>query len=190
MPLSPFFANLVLDRFDRAIIDAGYTAIRYADDLIFFAADEQACHEVHAFCKQELAKIGLEVPEIGPGSKSEIYGPGVAAEFLGLGLCEHEGHYQLKIMPAQISKIRTEIMGLGSIRELLSRRITLATLSAQIQNRTTGYINAYEGCTNADELEHEICELTQKILRKIYHDGLGINLQSLSAESRTFLGLT
>jgi len=189
MPLSPFFANIILDRFDRAVAAAGHTAIRYADDLIFFADNEASCRLIHAFCRRELAKIGLTVPDIVPDSKSQIYAPTVAAEFLGLGMCPSADKYILRLMPKQIERIRTELMQLGSISQLLTRGITLAKLGAQIQNRSTGYLNAYEACTNISDVENELSDLTQKVLRKIYREGLGLKLEKLSAEARTFLGL-
>jgi retron-type reverse transcriptase len=189
MPLSPFFANIMLDGFDRAVIAAGYAAVRYADDLIFFAGDEDACYGIHAFCRAELGKLGLEIPDIGPDSKSMIYAPGAPAEFLGVGLCAEGEHYVLKLMPGQISKIRLELMHLSSIPELLARKVTLAGLAAQIENRAGGYMHAYEACTNLSELDHELFDLSQKILRKIYADGLKLDLQNLSTEVRTFLGL-
>ncbi len=37
MPLSPFFANLFLEPLDDGILKAGFHAVRYADDLLFFA---------------------------------------------------------------------------------------------------------------------------------------------------------
>lgn len=189
MPLSPFFANLILDDFDHAITQHRYTAIRYADDLIFFASSEVECYSIHSFCREKLALLGLAIPDIGPDSKSQLYPPGVAAEFLGLGLCLQNGKYELRLMPKQIEKIRQGLFSLGSIKELLSRNITLATLAAQIQNRSSGYLNAYENCTNLDELEHIFSDLTQKTLRKIYTEGLKIDLHTLSPEARTFLGL-
>jgi len=190
MPLSPFFANLILEQFDRSIIKTGYKAIRYADDLIFFASTEQECYKIHAFCRSELAKLKLSIPDVGPESKSRIYEPNEPAEFLGLGLSLQEGSYTLRLMPKQMEKIRSELLHLSSISELLSRKITLASLAAQIQNRTSGYLNAYEVCTNIQEAENELAGLTQKILLKIYRDGLKINLETLSTEARTFLGVT
>ena len=62
-----------------------------------------------------------------------------------------QGRYVLRLMPRQIEKIRSEFETLGSIRELLSRRITLANLGSYIQNRVTGYLSAYEVCTNIEE---------------------------------------
>jgi retron-type reverse transcriptase len=189
MPLSPLFANVILQDFDDAIIEAGYSAIRYADDLIFFADGEESCRAIHAFCRAQLRKIDLEIPDIGPNSKSQIYKPVDPAEFLGLGLVREQSGYILRLMPDQIERIRREISQLQSIKELLSRRVTLANLGMHIQNRVTGYLSAYEGCTNVEDLEHALEELSQKILIAIYRDGLKINIGSLSPEGRTFLGL-
>ena len=37
MPISPFFANLILERFDNHLISRGFSVIRYADDIIAFS---------------------------------------------------------------------------------------------------------------------------------------------------------
>lgn len=189
MPLSPLFANIILQDFDNQIVDGGYSAIRYADDIIFFADSERSCMEIHGFCRKQLKKLGLEIPDVGPNSKSHIYEPQEPAEFLGLGLVREQQGYILRLMPDQIERIRREILQLGSIPELLSRRVTLANLGSHIQNRVTGYLSAYEACTNVEELEHTFDALTQKILLSIYRDGLKIDVPSLSAEAKTFLGL-
>lgn len=189
MPLSPLFANVVLQRFDNAVIKRDLSAIRYADDLVFFADSEEACLAIHAFCRKHLKKLNLKVPDIGPGTKSQIYRPEEPAEFLGLGLVREQHGYVLRLMPSQIERIRREISQLQSIKELLSRRVTLATLGTHIQNRVAGYFSAYEVCTNVEELEHELDELTQKVLVGVYRDGLNINLGVLRPDAKTFLGL-
>ena len=43
MPLSPFFANVVLKKFDRLFISKGIPIVRYADDFVVFANSEQQC---------------------------------------------------------------------------------------------------------------------------------------------------
>ena len=189
MPLSPFFANMVLDSFDRSVIASGYAAVRYADDLIFFASDNDTCHRIHEFCRGELASLGHDIPEIGPDSKSVIYAPGEPAEFLGVGLCLENERYVSKLMPEQIEKIRNELLQLGSIPELLARNIKLAGLAAQIENSYHGYLNSYEACSNLAELQNALTEISQKTLRNLYGNGLGIDLHKISAQVRTFLGL-
>ncbi len=189
MPLSPLFANIMLQGFDDEIVSGGYSAIRYADDLIFFADSEQSCMDVHHFCGEQLNRLGLKIPDVGPTSKSRIYRPEEPAEFLGLGLVGSPQGYILRLMPDQIAHIHRELLQLGSIQELLSRRVRLANLGSHIQNRVSGYYSAYETCTNVEELENELNGLTQKILLSIYRDGLKIDIRSLSAAGKTFLGL-
>ena len=189
MPLSPMFSNLILQPFDSAVSNKGYRAVRYADDLIFFADSRNQCLEIDEFCRAELLKLGLDIPHIEETTKSIIYGPTEAAEFLGLGICLQGRNYELKLLTEQISHIRQELLQLGSINELLARGITLARLGITIQSRINGYMSAYEVCSNIAELENEIADLHQKVLRKIYHDGLRIDLNGLPTEARTFLGL-
>jgi RNA-directed DNA polymerase len=189
MPLSPFFANLFLHPLDLAIERENLNAVRYADDLIFFADTEEQCHQIFNFCKDELKPLNLQIPGIGANSKSEIYLPLQPAEFLGLGLCLINGKYELRLMGAQIERIRTDLLQLGSIPELLSRKVTLAFLGNSLRSRVSGYLSAYEACSNILELENTLTDIHQKVLRRIYTEGLKIELSTLSGEARTFLGL-
>ncbi len=86
MPLSPFFANVVLIGFDREVVQKKWKAVRYADDLIFFGHTESECREIAEQCKHMLGRLGLEIPAIGPESKSSLHAPHEAVEFLGLSL--------------------------------------------------------------------------------------------------------
>jgi len=189
MPLSPIFANILLLQFDKAIKHKSYKCVRYADDLIFFTKSAEECKAICQFCSIELGKLNLQIPPIEPNSKSVIYEPGEPAEFLGLGLCLENGSYVLKLMPKQLESIRDSLLKMGSIKELLNRNIKLANLGQAIESRKSGYIYAYVDCVNADELEHELANIQQKVLKKIYTDGLHIDVNKLPKESRTFLGL-
>lgn len=86
MPLSPFFANLILKDFDKNIEANEYKMIRYADDLIIFTDSHSECLEIHEFCKNLLNTLELRIPEPGHDSKTKIYRPDETAEFLGVGL--------------------------------------------------------------------------------------------------------
>ncbi len=86
MPLSPFFANLFLEPLDDGILKAGFHAVRYADDLLFFADSKEQCEAFEGFCKESLDRLNLTIPNTGPGSKSVIVPPDEVVEFLGLGL--------------------------------------------------------------------------------------------------------
>lgn len=190
MPLSPFFSNVVLEKFDIAVVQTGYSAIRYADDLIFFAKDESQCNEIERFCIRQLRKEGLEIPSSGdPNSKSKIYKPSENAEFLGLAICEYQDGYQVRLLPNQISSIKKTFTDLGSIKELNSRKIQFGKLGSYLKSRKAGFILAYDICSNVNELEHSLDEIEQKVLKRIYTDGLKIKLSDLSKEAYFFLGL-
>ena len=190
MPLSPIFANLLLLQFDKAVNAKQYKCVRYADDLIFFADSRAECEEIAEFCTNELKKINLTIPSIEEKSKSIIYEPHAPAEFLGVGLCFENSEYVLRLMPNQLEKIREGLLQLGSIKELLNRNIKLASLGQAIVSRKSGYVHAYSDCVNADKLDNELSDIQQKVLKRIYVNGLKIDIENLAHEERTFLGLT
>ena len=92
-------------------------------------------------------------------------------------------------MPKQFEKIRDAFLQLKSIKELLSRKITLATLGRAIESRKNGYIHAYEECANHLELRRFLHNMQQKVLKEIYVGELKMNLGKLTAEVRAFLGV-
>ncbi|SOD41170.1 Reverse transcriptase (RNA-dependent DNA polymerase) [Nitrosovibrio sp. Nv4] len=189
MPLSPFFANLLLLKFDETVQKKKYACVRYADDLIFFAKNENECKEIAAFCSEELGNLGLAIPRIELDSKSTIHDPETPAEFLGLGLCLDKSKYVLRLMPKQLERIRETFSQMTSIKELLSRRITLATLGRAIESRKNGYLHAYGDCINFREFENCMKDIQQKILKKIYVGELKMDLRKLPVEAKTFLSL-
>jgi RNA-directed DNA polymerase len=188
MPLSPFFSNVMLGDFDKTIEKRGFRAVRYADDLVFFSASREDCLTLASFCAEELGRIGLEVPPIEQGSKSVIYAPAEAAEFLGVCLSPSNGSYRIELARTQIERIRDELLALGSVDELVSREILLPRLGYILAIRRSGYLAAYDVCENVGDLDRELSAIEQRVLRKIY-EGLGINLAKLSGISRKFLGL-
>jgi len=60
-PLSPLLCNVVLDAYDKAMIDAGFSHVRYADDLVLLGEDARKVHEALAHSQKILHAIGLEV---------------------------------------------------------------------------------------------------------------------------------
>lgn len=190
MPLSPFFSNLLLAHFDAKVIKTGYSAVRYADDLIFFAESEAECVRIAEFCHAEFAHLGLAIPPLGlPGGKSVIYAPAEPAEFLGLELAPTGGRYELRLSSKQVDRLRNEMLNYGSIKELLSRKITLKTLGSVLSAKRNGYVAAYDVCTNIEFVESELRALERKCLLRIYQNELKMELSSLGAEAHTFLGL-
>lgn len=189
MPLSPLFSNILLIPFDELIQKRGFKAVRYADDLIFFAKSKEECESIFTFCQSELAKFELKIPAIGPGSKSVIYAPNESSEFLGLELAVAKHSYELRLSETQKLHIRDELLKFGSIPELLARKITLKNLAAILSNKKNGYLAAYDVCENLPGLEAILGDVEQKVLTRIYTQGLGIEIPKLNREARTFLGL-
>lgn len=56
--------------------------------------------------------------------------------------------------------------------------------------RRNGYLAAYDMCHNVEDLGRELSQLEQRVLRRIYGEGLGIDLAKLSLVARNFLGLS
>ncbi|SFI02902.1 group II intron reverse transcriptase/maturase [Collimonas sp. OK307] len=189
MPLSPLFSNILLSPFDEQVQKKEISAIRYADDLIFFAKSKDECVGIASFCETELAKLGLKIPPVGPESKSVIYEPGEAADFLGLELAVSGCSYQLRLSQKQIERIKDELLQYGSIGELLARKITLRNLGQILTNKKNGYLAAYDVCENLPGVEAALADVEQKVLRRVYTNGLGINLSTISREAKTFLNL-
>lgn len=187
MPLSPFFSNLLLRDFDKATEMHGLKMVRYADDLIFFTKTEAECREIHEFCKRELKILNLDVPDIGIKSKTQIYSPDQPAEFLGVGLEKDGKGYSLRILKPQFVAIRTKLLNLSDMSFLNKEGITLSKLSRRLDGAMSGYSSAYDFCDNSEILEERLIEWKQELLTKIFRDGIGINLESLSPEQLLFL---
>lgn len=191
MPLSPLFSNLLLHDFDAAIEKRKLSAVRYADDLIFFGNDRKECEAVAEFCLAELRKLGLSIPALdAPDTKSIISAPTEPAEFLGLELTPLNQSYSLRLSQKQIKAIREDMLNMGTIPQLLSQGITLKNLGQVLAAKSNGFLAAYDLCENVDEVKNSLDDIEQKTLLALYKNGLGIDTQKLSAEARTFLGLT
>lgn len=190
MPLSPLFSNLLLQSFDRVVEKNGFRAVRYADDLIFFCDSRVDCLRIANFCKAEFDKIGLKIPALDDEeTKSIIYEPSQPAEFLGLEMTPVGKAYELRLSKKQIQRLREEMLNYGSVKELLSRGITLATLGSRLSAKRNGYLAAYDICKNIEHVNNELQDIERKCLLRIYQKDLNIDIPALKAEARTFLGL-
>lgn len=60
-PLSPLFANLHLDRFDRAMLARDHVVIRYGDDLAIPVTTQDDAHAATRWAQQEATALGLDI---------------------------------------------------------------------------------------------------------------------------------
>ena len=112
------------------------------------------------------------------------------ANRISFGFIKNRGKYALRLMPKQFERIREAFLRMTSIKELLSRKITLQTLGRAIEARKNGYLQAYVNCKNFRELENFLDDLQRKVLKKIFVAELNIDIQKLTKEARTFLNLS
>jgi len=78
-PLSPLLCNLYLDAFDRAMLAAGYRAIRYSDDIAIPAADRGGAERALSDAARELTELRLCLDPV----KSQVVSFDCGVPFLG-----------------------------------------------------------------------------------------------------------
>jgi RNA-directed DNA polymerase len=189
MPLSPFFANLILSRFDKTIINSGISMVRYADDLICCAKTEAELADIHKVVGNALLKENLTIPPPGPSSKTKMYAPDEAAEFLGLQLRRQNGGYLLEVSEAQTKKIRHRIHEFASFENLNRAGINLSGFFRRLDGMLDGYHGAYEYANNIGHLESVLTSARRDAVERLFESELKIDIKNLAPEKRKFLGI-
>lgn len=189
MPLSPFFANLYLADFDKACVKRKISALRYADDLILFAATKEEALDYQTFCESELSRVGLSIPQCSSDGKTQIYAPGENAEFLGVEIApDTHGGYVVTVSDKQLAVIKSAIYELGSISELRKMGLDITKFGNSLAARCSAYSATYEYCDNAQKLDASLKDWARATKTRVAK-ALGINVDALSSDSRWFLGL-
>ena len=184
MPISPYLANLFLWEFDHAALTKDFAMVRYADDLIFFANNKSDCVDIHQFCASRLSEIGLSIDPIDKG-KTFIAEPDESVEFLGISIDALHSNYVANVPAKKIADCRAELISLGNLDVLLERRLTISTLMQKLGGKVTGWNEAYNFCTNAEQLKHVLVSSRRKAIESIFTDGLG--MRSLTKKQQQFL---
>lgn len=190
MALSPMMSNLLLQSFDQKIEKWRLNAVRYADDLIFFGRSRDECLSIRDFCESELGSLGLSIPPVEENSKSVIYAPNEAAEFLGAEISPSALGYSLQVPRQKMVKIREDILSLGSIKELNSRGVTIKSFGFLLAAKIGGFVAAYEFCENTHDLERVLEKAEAEALKRIFTLGLGVDLRRIDSDARAFLGIS
>ncbi|MEM7117796.1 MAG: reverse transcriptase domain-containing protein [Chloroflexota bacterium] len=89
-PLSPLLANVLLHRFDQAIVPR-YPLIRYADDFIILARSDDAIEDAFRLMERSLAQLKLQIEP----RKTEITSFAAGFDFLGVHFAETWYWYRL-----------------------------------------------------------------------------------------------
>lgn len=156
MPLSPFFANLILKNFDRILLSRGVSLIRYADDFIAFADHEDQCKEIDFLARDILGEIGFRIPEIGDAKgKTRICSPDESIDFLGLSISPlSNGKYDLRLTTQQLNKISEDLFRFKDLDHLRQEKLNIMNLSEILERKIGGYRSAYPSriIANASDL--------------------------------------
>ena len=192
MPLSPYFAGILLRDLDKLIERRKSPALRYVDDIIAFFSSERECIEFDAFLRDELSKLALSLGVLGDEhSKTKIFSPSQCAHFLGMELdCGPDGVDFLKIAQKTVEKIGQKFSKMASIDDLLQRSVTLPTLGSRLDAMERGYVSAYQGAKNLDDLKIELANMKQACLAQALEEIFGLDALKLSSKKRRFLGIT
>ncbi len=84
VPLSAFLANLYLRELDKIFYEKGIPYMRYSDDILVFAKDEEQLTESIKTIKDYLAKRNLKIN----ADKESVSNPHEKWTFLGFSYCE------------------------------------------------------------------------------------------------------
>ncbi len=100
--ISPLLANIVLNRLDWALHNAGYLFVRYADDFVVLCQSKQQAQEVLTVVTHVVEKLGLQLAP----DKTHITTYGKGYEFLGFFLSSRSRRMRDKSVQKFKNKIR------------------------------------------------------------------------------------
>jgi len=183
--LSPLFANVYLNEFDKEMLAAGYGLVRYADDFIVVCKCEKEAVRAHEKSIDILEKrLGLELHELstnGAGKTRIVRFTQVNFEFLGIrfdGKHLYPGKKTSKNLETRIREI-TEFGDDRSLLDVLSElKFTVeGWIAAHCYTKMEEYLPKIE-----DNLNLRLCGCAHR-MGWIKKDGL------LSTRQRKFSGL-
>lgn len=191
MPLSPYFAGMVLCSLDKALESKGIPAVRYVDDIAAFFGSRNECLNFHEYLCGQLKHLELNVGDIAAtGSKTFVYEPSASADFLGMEIAPaNGGSYCLRVGEACIEKIGAKFCHAGSIEQLLEKGVTLTRLGSYLDAMEAGYLQAYEGAENHNKLVAEVRQMKAAALNAVLEQLFGERVTTLSRKDRRFIGL-
>ena len=156
-PLSPLFANLILDELDKELEKRGHKFVRYADDLMIFcrskASAKQALEHIIPFIEGKLKlKVNKEKTKISRPSK---------VKFLGytFGKCNKEDKYKPRLHNKSKVKIKDKIRGVTPRNHFWEKEEWITKTKQVIR----GWVNYYY----LAEMKTFLMELDQWFRRRI-----------------------
>jgi Retron-type reverse transcriptase len=191
MPLSPYFAGMLLSGLDRLLEKRRFPVIRYVDDIIGFFRSEKECKDFDSFLRAELAKLSLSLGMIDdPHPKTKFFAPDEPAEFVGMELkFEDNGKCHLCVSEKTLQRLESRFAEMMQIEKLLQKKITLPFLGARLEAMTKGYVAAYHGAQNMSELKARVRAASAPVIGAVLESIFGVTMKTLDQKERRFLGL-
>jgi group II intron reverse transcriptase/maturase len=103
-PLSPLFANLLLDEVDKELEKRGHSFVRYADDCNVYVRSEKAGQRVMNGLRRQYALLRLRINE----SKSQVARV-AKRKFLGFTLYRYRQTARLRIADKSLAKMKRHV---------------------------------------------------------------------------------
>jgi group II intron reverse transcriptase/maturase len=107
-PISPLLANIVLNRFDWHLAQAGYRFVRYADDFVILCRTKHDAEKALSFARESLHGLGLEISQ----EKTRIACFREGFDFLGSHITSH--HFTMKDAAIKRFKDKVRIITIRS----------------------------------------------------------------------------
>jgi RNA-directed DNA polymerase len=191
MPLSPYFAGMILRDLDCLIERRRLPVIRYVDDIIGFFKSKSECQEFDSLLRSELKKLQLELGVLDdPQSKTKIFQPSEPADFVGMQMrFEKDGKCILCVSEKTLQNLEGRFAEMMDVDKLLQRKITLPHLGGRLDAMAKGYIAAYHGAANMGELKARVQAASAPVIEAVLEDIFGPTMKHLAPKQRQFLGI-
>ena len=135
--ISPLLANIVLNRLDWQLHEAGYHFARYADDFVVVCQTDRQAQEARAVVERVLGELGLQLsPE-----KTKVTGFGKGYEFLGFFLSSRSRRMREK----SVQKFKAKIRELTVRKRNLDAEV-VAKLNRVIRGTANYFATAFSTC--------------------------------------------
>ncbi len=191
MPLSPVLANFALTKFDSACKRANMHVLRYADDILAFFASKADATQGFELVKAELAKLQLEVPELGT-AKTELIGNGDPVTFLGREIVYlgSENRYVARVGKNKLDAIQADLIKKFELQRVIGESKTLGEAAGALAASVRSYLGSYKDAQNFAHFNSEMRHAFRIISQGWFFSIFGENaIAALSHKQKLFLGI-
>lgn len=191
MPLSPILSNLELAGFDRRAQAAGFSLVRYADDLAVFCESKPKAKQAFENIKTWLEELGHTIPELTEGKKSKLIPPLDPIEFLGFEIAfDDKSKKYIQIVPERsIKKIITETREDSTFKSCVENKLSFSDIVKNLAAKKTSY-SVYAKASNYNDFKRRLEITSRDAMRCLLIELFGkVAIQKLDMDKLNFLGL-